>query len=338
MNTRFRVLCTLDVTHAYYDGVCRDFAFVTPADTMVLLGRGRLLVRTLNGRLYVLFEARDNGTPVTSVPGGLLRIGLQTMNAAFSNFTSLPFSPASAIAVYTNGQGSAQLNAPTSAMPTGRILTRTLTQPDRPMNVTVTGDANQGPPPATVTTALDRPDVSFDLDGFRAGLYVLAENYPNNVQHTATYYLDPELAREPLFGVVEITIASGFYNAPPSFAVAFDAKAETLKYYIVAHGYTDNEFDQLAVSQFVANGPPDVTFTKKLPAAFTGSDLPPSLLAGDGAKVALFHSAAPVKRRAGGYSRVQLSRNGEVIISNLPQVAADRPNADLIVHLSKPKP
>ena len=338
MTTRFLVLCTLDVTHVYYGGACRDFAFVAPADTAAVLRRGRLLMKTLDGRLYILFEADDNDAAMTPMPGAILRVGLQATNTAFANFTALTFSPGSEIAVYTNGGGNAQLGAPTTAIPTGRLLTRTLTQADRPVTVAPTNAAGPAPTPTTITAALDRPDVSFDLGAFRAGLYTLTESYPNNVTHSATYYFDPELTREPLFAVVEIAIAPAFYAAPPSFAIALDAKAETLKYYVVARDYTDPEFDQIGVAQFVAQGQPEITFTRKLPAAFAPSDLSPALLVSGSAKLALFHSDAPVKRRAGGYARVQLSRNGEVIISNLPQVAADRTNADLIVHLSKPKP
>jgi hypothetical protein len=339
MTTRFLVLCTLDVTHVYYGGgACRDFTFVAPADTGAVLRRGRLLMKTLDGRLYILFEADDNDAPLTPIPGAVLRIGLHATNTAFVNFTALTFAPGPEVAVYTNGAGNAQLGAATTAIPTGRLLTRTLTQAARPVTVTVTNAVGPAPATATITAALDRPDVSFDFGAFRPGLYTVTESYPNNVTHAATYYFDPELAREPLVGVVEIAIASAFYANPPSLAIAFDAKAETLKYYVVARDYTDPEFDQIGVSQFVAQGQPEITFTRKLPAAFAASDLSPALLASGGAKLALFHSDAPVKRRAGGYARVQLSRNGEVIISNLPQVTADRTNADVIVHLSKPKP
>lgn len=338
MITRFLVLCTLDVTHVYYGGSCRDFTFVIPPDVGALVRRGRLLPRTLDGKLYVLFEADENDAPRTPLPGAVMRIGLCLNNTSFSNFTALAFSPGSAVAIYGNGAGNAQLGAPTTAVLSGNLLTVPLSQGDRPVTVTASPTGGAAPPPIEVTTAADRDSVSFDLTGFAPGLYTVVEAYPGSVEHSRAFYVDPELAREPLFGVVEITIAAGFYAAAPAFSVAFDARAETLKYYVVARGYTDAEFAQIDVSQLSANGPPEITFTKKLPAAFTPSDLPASLVAPGGAKLALFQSTAPVKRKAGGYTRVQLRRQNDVIISNLPQVAPDRPNADLIVHLSKPKP
>lgn len=338
MTTRFLVLCTLDVTHVYYGGSCRDFTFVIPDDVAGLLRRGRLLQRTLDGKLYVLFEADENDAPLTPLPGAVMRIGLRLNNAFFSNFTSLAFSPGSAVAVYTNGAGGTQLGAPATALLSGRLLTAALSQDARPATVTATNAGGLAPPPIVVTAAADQESVSFDLTGFPPGLYTVVEKYPGNVEHTSVFYLAPELAHEPLFGVVEIAIAAGFYAAPPAFSIAFDARAETLKYYVVGRNYTDPEFDQIAVTQMSANGPPEIAFTKKLPASFTPSDLPPSLVAPGGDKLALFESTALVKRRAGGYARVQLSRQNAVVISNLPQVTPDRPNADLIVHLSKPKP
>jgi hypothetical protein len=338
MTTRFLVLCTLDVTHVYYGGQCRDFTYVIPDDAARLLRRGRLLTRTLDGKLYVLFEADDNDAPLTPMPGAAMRIGLRLNNSFFSNFTALAFSPGSAVAVYRNGAGDTQLGAPTTAALAGSLLTAALSQSARPVSVTVSNAGGVGPPPIEVTAAADQESASFDLAGFAPGLYTVVETYPGNVQNTRAFYVDPELAREPLFGVVEIAIAAGFYAAPPAFSIAFDAREETLKYYVVGGNYTDAEFDQIGVAQLSANGPPEITFARKLPAAFAPSDLPPELVAPGGVKLALFESTAPVKRRAGGYARVQLSRQNDVIISNLPQVTPDRPNADLIVHLSKPKP
>ena len=44
----------------------------------------------------------------------------------------------------------------------------------------------------------------------------------------------------------------------------------------------------------------------------------------------------PIDRRAGGYRKLQLSRNGEVLVQHLPQAGSDRGQARFIVHLSKP--
>lgn len=154
--------------------------------------------------------------------------------------------------------------------------------------------------------------------------------------------LEPELAREGVFGVVEVRIAAAFYDAPAAFEIAFAARQETLRYYLVVKRYSAAELDQLTVSDagFGEEGRPEVKFTKVPAAAFTPAEIPPALLGGGGgggdATVLLFRSQAPVARRQRGRRKIQLNRNGEVLIEHLPQPGAERATADLIVHLSKP--
>ena len=342
MITRFLPLCTLDVTHVFYGGACRDFTYVVPEDTARLLERGRMLLRVIDGRVHVLFEAADDGTPLRPLPGERLRLGLQVANAAFFTFTVLPVTPGVEVAVYTSAGGATALSAPVAATLTGRVLARTLSRTDRPATVTVTNAASLGPLPATMTTA-GQTAVSFELDGYTPGLLTLKEDYTGvPITVNKTYYADEEMSRDALFGVVEIELASAFYTTPPAFTIAFDAPTDTLSYYIVAANYTDTEFGQLDVAHKATvaadAGVPVIAFTKIQSSAFTAADLPISMLGGNPARVVLFRSSAPVKRRNGGYPGVQLVQNGAVIRNGLPQAAPDRPSADLVVHLSKSKP
>jgi len=50
MNITFSVLCSVEVTHAYYGGRCPDVAFVIPSDSGASLRRGRLIVKPFDGR------------------------------------------------------------------------------------------------------------------------------------------------------------------------------------------------------------------------------------------------------------------------------------------------
>jgi hypothetical protein len=342
MITRFLPLLTLGVTHAYYGGACREFAFAVPADTVALLKRARMLLRVLEGRVHVLFEADEDGAPLFQLPAARLRLGLQVENASFFNYTILPAAPGVEVAVYRNSASVSALAAPVAAILTGRVLSRTLSRAERPVTVTVANAANEGPEPVTVTQA-GQSAVSVDLDGFAPGLFTVKEDYTGvPVSVTTTYYADAELSREALFGVVEIDVAAAFYTAPANFTIALDAPAETLNYYVVAANYTDTEFGQLGVAHHATlaadAGVPVIAFTTIQSNAFTGAELPISLLGGDAGRVVLFRSSAPVKRRNGGYPGVQLVRNGAVIRSSLPQAGPDRPSADLVVHLSKSKP
>lgn len=157
-------------------------------------------------------------------------------------------------------------------------------------------------------------------------------------QPVALQDVDPELARKGLFGVVEVRIAAGFYDAPAAFEIAFAARQETLRYYLVVKRYTDAEIAQLTVADagFNEDGRPEVRFTKVSAAAFTPAEIAPALLGDGDATVLLFRSQAPVARRQRGRRKIQLNRNGEVLIEHLPQPGAERPSSDLIVHLSKP--
>ncbi|HEY4594391.1 MAG TPA: hypothetical protein VIJ61_18370 [Thermoanaerobaculia bacterium] len=71
------------MTHAYYGGPCADLGFVLPPGAERLLVGGRMLEKTSDGRLYVLFEADEDGNPIVSAAGRSLRIGLKLLNPAF---------------------------------------------------------------------------------------------------------------------------------------------------------------------------------------------------------------------------------------------------------------
>lgn len=340
MNTTFSVLCSVEVTHAYYGGRCPDVAFVIPSDSGEGLRRGRLMVKPFDGRLFVLFERADNGGPVVSATGTVIRAGLAITNPSFGNFTSLSFAPAAAIAVYDNQADPAQLGAPLAARLTGPVFTHTLAHDERPVDVALTSARGATIVSARITAAANQPSCSFDLSAYSPGRYTVTEEYPADVTASASYYADGELVRESLSGIVEIAIGDGFYDAAPAFQIPFETREEMLRYYVVARNYSVAEFDSLSVvdSGFADEQRPQVTFAKVAADDFAAGEVPASLLGHADARVVLFRSNAPVARRANGRQRIELKRNGDVIIGNLPQPGPERPTADLIVHLGKPKP
>ena len=158
------------------------------------------------------------------------------------------------------------------------------------------------------------------------------------MERTTAWYFHPELAAAGVFGIAELLVGGGFYGAPAALTVAFDARADTLKYYVVGAKYTDADVTALTVKDagFTEEQRPEVKFSKVQPGAFSASDIPAALLGGGDAKVVLFRSQAPVPRRDGGRRKLQLQKSNDVLIANLPQPGADRASADLIIHLSKP--
>ena len=271
----FSPLLTLEVMHAYYGGRCPDFGFWIPSTTERLLAGSRVLAKTREDRLNLLFEKKEGGTqfePLLPFAGRTLQFGLKLLNPAFSNFSELPIPPGEGLPLYRNaGADPRQLQAP-------------------------------------VTLLLDP---------------VHAE--------------DAELLREGLFCLVEIKVGAGFYSAPPAFEVAFQARAETLKYYVVARNYTIGEFNQLDVSDagFAADGRLQIGFDRIPSSSFTAAEIPVAQLGGGDARVTLFRSQQPVARQGKARKRIQLARNNDVIIAQLPQPSAAAATADLVVHVSK---
>jgi hypothetical protein len=333
MITAFRTLCTLDVTHEYYAGLCRDFDFVVPHRTAELLSRGRMLAKVLDGRLHVLFETGDGGAPLVSLAGEILRVGLVLRNPYFTNFTAATGIPTSAIAVYRRAPGAAVLAAPLAAEPLSTAFVHTLSKVDRPVTLTVKDPADRTVAVHAVPIGDAREGLSFDVSGFTPGLYRFVEDYPAAVQASFVRYLHHELTPVAM-AVVEVAIDAPLYAAaqPLALSVPFTARKESLSYYLVVRDYTPVEFNQLVVAD--EGAVPKLAFTRIDAAAFTPAEIQPALLGNGDAKIALFRSTV-TPRLARGRPRIELRRNNVVVIPHLPQPAADRTRADMIVHVSK---
>ncbi len=339
MKTHFHILLTVHVSHSYYKGLCGDFDFVFPADTAQLMRNGRLIARRRENRLYLLFEADENGVALCSIAGKTLRLGLRLLNPNLSNFTDLDFDLHREIPLYQNETTPTAIDAFQPVIPVGPVFRHTLAAADRPLTVTL---RNQGGAIVETTTlpALDPTlTISYDISKYSAGLYTVEEV---GVATTSTaYYSDLEFQALGLFGVLEIKVDAGFYTIAPDFQIAFKARKETLKYYVTAKNYTHAEVQQLSVSDAGSNvgGRPKIAFQKAPAGVLAADSTAQALLAGDaGLAVALFQSKALVARQEIARRKIQLSRNSEVLIANLPQPGAGQPHSNLIVHVSKPKP
>jgi hypothetical protein len=330
MMTRFETLFVVSVTHAYYGGPCPDVGFVIPADTAQWLRNGKLLARELKGKLYVLFEADKTGVALKPMPGQTLRFGLRLLNPFFSNFTKLaPAFPLKKL-LYRNAAAPAALDAPVQVSLAGQVFSVPLSDSARPVTVTLKDNAGLALRTEEITATMGRPAVSYDLTGLEPGAYSIAEAYPNNTIESS-YYSDPELVKSGIFGVVEIKIGSGFYGAPPDFQIAFEARSETLKYYVLARNYTGADLNQLSV---LDGGPAPISFTPVPSSSFTLAEK--SLLSDSSLKAVLFRSDSPVPRLEKARKKIQLKKNNDVLIADLPQPGAEKSNAELVIAVSKP--
>ena len=339
MITKFSTLFMVNISHTYYISKCRDFDFIFPADTAQLLRNGKLIAKVLDGKLYVLFEADEAGTALVPIAGKRLRIGLKLLNPFFSNFTELPFNSNASTPLYRNTTNPVALDEPEETVMVGQVFSQSLAKTERPVTVTLKNTGGQILQTDIITAANKTTTVSYELAGQAAGAYTVEEAYSGETKKT-TYYCDAELRQHGVFGAIEIEINSGFYTAPPTFVIAFDVKEEILKYYIVARNYSGTEFNQLSVKDngFAEEGRPQVNFTKVLSESFTKDDISPALLGGSDTRVVLFKTQAAIKRREKARKKIQLNKNGDAVITHLPQPGADKANGDLIINISKPKP
>ncbi|WP_437682248.1 hypothetical protein [Sorangium sp. So ce131] len=337
MRLRYDTLLSLRIAHAYYGGVCPDFDIVLPAETLRTLRGGRLLAKVLGGVLYVLFEADEGGAPVVSAAGAGLRIGLRLVNPYFSNYTAVPAELAAGTAWYRNGDAPGQLDAPEGRALVGAVFSRALARAERPVTVTLKDSDGQALRAETVTAANDRDDVSFDATGADPGPCSVEEDYGDGSPLTARCYIHPELQQTGVFAIVDLEIHASFYASAPAFEITFDARQDTLRYYLVVSNYSIADFEQLTVADLGADdeGRPEVTFTRVAAAAFTPGELPAALLATGDSRLVLFRSQVPVARRQRAMKKIQLSRNGDVLVEHLPQPGADQADAHLIIHVSR---
>lgn len=233
------------------------------------------------------------------------------------------------------------LDAPLEPKIVGDVFTHALAGDERPVTLLLKnaeGNVLHFPDqPNTITAAHALDTVSFNLTGQDAGLYTVEEQYPTSTI-TRQYYSDAELAGQGVFGIVDIQIANSFYATPPAFEISFAAKQETLKYYLVAHNYSAAEMAQLSVNDagFADDGRSEVQFSKLGTAAWTAADLSPTLLNDGNASLLLFRSQVLVSRQEQARKKIQLRKNGEVLIEHLPQPGASHVGSDLVVHVSKP--
>jgi hypothetical protein len=335
VTTEFKTLFTVGVTHAYYTEDCRDFSFALPEESHRTMRAARIICRPIDGKLHVLCEVRM-GKPVVSGVGQVIRVGLKLSNPYFCNFTKLDFVPGGVVALYTNSGAPASVALLGNPNLTGSRFRHEPSTPIRPVELALHDSAARTI--RSETLAGNMESSGFDLASDAAGLYTLTETYAVDPPKTFRYYVDPELKAEGVLAIAEIAVSEDFYATPAEFKISFAAREEVLKYYVVTHKYSDTEIAQLAVadSGFGEDNRPEVQFTKVLAADFTTAEIAPKLIAANGAKVVLFKSAGVLARSAKARRKIQLNRNGDTLISHLPQPGAGRPNADMIVHLSKP--
>ena len=340
MNIRYKNLFSVTIEHDFYDAHCQDFDFLVPAYTQTLLRNGKLLCRVRNGILYCLYEASNAGNALHDLSGQSLIFGLKLKNPYFKNFTRFSLE---GTALYRNHASAMALDAALPVSLTGTILLHEISDTERPVTLKLL-DANDNElHSVTIPATHDQDNISFDLTNIPdtgslpSGLYRVSETYSgSNAQQS--YYYQAELNRQGVFGLLDITVDSSFYATPADLSIQFVSRQDTLKYYVIAKNYSDAEFTLLTVNDagFSEESRPQINFSRVASGAFGADEIPRELLGDVNDKIALFKSSATVNRQQKARKKIQLSRNGDVLISDLPSPGSDRARADLFIHVVKP--
>jgi hypothetical protein len=337
MKIQFNILCTLSISHEYYEGTCPDFDIVIPDSTVRLLSNGKMIAKTLEGTLNILFEADDMGTPVKNMSGSILRFGLKLNNPYFTNYTKMSFDPSKFARIMNNNAAVGTLAAADIVSLCGNLVPHLVTQVTRPVDLSIYNrEGNQVG--KTITIADTRPSADFDITGQEAGPYDVLEDYSGGSTQTIHYYVDPLLNSAGTMIIVEIKIDNSFYTSPAGFAISFTAQSDVLNYYVVASRYTDPEAALLNIvdTGFTDDPRPQINFNKIASSSFTAAELAPALYSAGGDKVFLFRSTSSIKKRQRSRKKLQLMKNGTAIIENLANPTIDKPTTNLIIKISKP--
>jgi len=328
----YAALMTIDVSHDYYREPCRDLDFVVPPATAQIMRDNAMTAKLRDGRLYVYWSRKGSHTTGNCT----LRFGLRLLNPLFSNFTKLNHNPRLETPLYRNLSDPSRLDPLEPVRLVGRCLSHEAIETGRPLTVSLQSAAGTTLDSATLPEGQGAARVSFDLSRFPDGCYRIVEEL-SGAARSVGYFKDQELSRAGIFGIVEIAVPDAFYSTPPRLTIPFQAAADRLKYYVVANNYSDKEVDQLAITDLghEPGAPDQITFTKLAHSSEPQEQRTFELLKGQERTVLLFRSSSEVRRQQSGQKKIQLTKNGDVLIPNLPQPGPNRGNGDVIIHISK---
>jgi hypothetical protein len=329
---RFRSLWTIDVRHAFFGDGAEVLEFIVPPATQRALAGAHAIAHEREGVLNVLIEVDEAGQPLSALAGRRFVFGLRPREAVFETVTQPLAVGRGETALWANAAAPNDLDAPRALQLSGAQLRIEPKSAARPLALRLLDEASV----ERASGSLKAGEEALSLQG----------SWPNGewrIEEAGTpagsLYVEPDLAAMRAWGLLVLTVAPAHITSGQAFHLDFAARSDTLRYYVVANAYSQNEFDQVQVQDagFAAEARAQIVFDKLLPVAFGADHLPTALLDPAGsARVACFQAQAPVVRRLRGPTRLELHRNGEVLIGNLPLPGAQRPDAQFVLHLSKP--
>lgn len=328
MSADFANLATIARSHDYYAAACRDIELFATGATAALLRAGRMLAREAGGTLHLQYQAKASEVPVNSIAGEILVFGLRNNNPYFGNITGPVLTAPRLRPFYANTTASAALDAPVGVEIVAGLHTHAPQEAGRPVALSLRSARGALIDSRQLGSGME--ESCYDLRSLPGGRYTLEEDYGGGLRHSREWLLDAELRDAAVWGVLAIRIDAGFYAHPPAFVLNFPARSETLRYYVVARGYSSDSAADLNIHDGSGQG---LSFTAS--ALPDDSNLKDALLRDGEAPVVVFQSQTEVARHEKGIKKLQLRLGNKVLIENLPLPGPERPSAELVVHLSK---
>lgn len=335
MSIQFKTLFSVKLLHEYYGDVFDDLTLVVPTEAARVLKNGKILVRKLGGVYHFFCEYQENNTPLINLSNQSIQLALKLSNPYFFNFTDIAHNKS--VPLYSNVSLASSLDLAANVVPTGQFLTHFINHEDRPVTLSLESKKGNIISTEIITNEQARNHCSFEFKNAFSGLYRVKETYPEK-NEIIDYYYHKELFAQPIFSLIEIKIDSSFYTSAPEFTIQFDAKKEKLNYYIIADKYTPSDFSNIQVTDigFVKESRNEVTFERVEMNNFGPEEFKVNLLGKPDSKVTLFRSLNKVNRQHKSRKNIQLSLNGQMLISNLPAPGQEKTQANFIIHLANP--
>lgn len=172
-------------------------------------------------------------------------------------------------------------------------------------------------PVLTVNPVLANPatgvySVQIDLSGQSAGVYTLQAKNGATIEHTASLYIDTELARQNIFGIVRIKYPNPDYfyqGLPDTASYAFVAREVQWRYYIAIKSVPLNFFSNHTLKIIDTNdpSPPFYSFSP-----LDGGGIPNATVKINGQPTVIITSDSPIPFSENAITRFNLLQNNPV--------------------------
>lgn len=334
MTSTFKNIFELALYHDFYkEEKCCDFTLLPVSAAARMMSNHGALFRTKENNAFavILSDASDTTAARPIRPDVSLVFAMKLDNYAFSNFTN-EFPSAGKIFLFSNN------------------IDPTITELDRE-EIFLCGNFLQHRIVSNLAVMLVLKDAGGNelaRSSFEAGSSGIAWQFdvklPANDFYTVTedvtgdtftYYSDKDLLVSGIFGLIRITnhATSPFtYDGALSYTISFTSSSRTWRYYVVAPGMSAADITaQLSVVNVPDLGMTAIAFTKTYPVPANDKTAP--TLHKDTSKIALFASDQQLAFQQVPRKRIELRKNGTVLINHMPNPDVYAPGTEMFIYV-----